>query len=143
MRINWTWFCENLMNELKALPEEDRSLTLSISELLKRTGAAGAEPKGFRQRGFWANAVKGKGSWGAAQHAGLSISLIPNEPGVEIQEVAFRLKKPELYRIVGIRPDDSLRVLGEGLTKDEATDLFVTLIDVKDYSGLRVEREQP
>jgi hypothetical protein len=142
MRINWSWFCNEIIDELRELPSHERSITLSMGELLRRTGAADAEPRGFRQRGYWVGPVQGKGAWGAARHAGLSISLLPEQPGTEVQAVAFRLEKPQTYRIVGIHSNDSQELLGQGLSKDETADLFMKLIDSQNYSGFKVEAEQ-
>jgi len=142
MRINWSWFCNEIIEELRELPSQERSITLPMGELLRRTGATDAEPRGFRQRGYWAGPLQGKGAWGPARHAGLSIVLNPQQPGTEVQAVTFYLQAPQTYRIVGIHSDDAHEVLGQGLSKDQATDLFVKLIDSKKYSGFKVESEQ-
>jgi len=141
MRINWSWFCNEIIDELRELPSNERSITVSIGELLRRTGALDAEPRGFRQRGYWAGPLQGKGAWGTARRAGLSISLHPDQPGSEVQAITFRLDEPQTYRIVGIHSDDLQELLGQGLSKDEATDMFVKLIDSKNYSGFKVEAE--
>ena len=47
-----------------------------------------------------------------------------------------------MYCIIGIRTDDSREVLGEELTRDEATDLFSKVMDSKEFSAFSVEREQ-
>jgi hypothetical protein len=144
MRINWSWFCNEMITELRARPSDQRSITLPLDDLLRRTRAGEAEPRGFRKRGYWAGALRGRGAWGAAHRAGLSISLSPDKPGAEVQTVTFRLEeRPQTYRIIGIRADDSQEVLAHDLTRDEATDLFVKLIDSKKYAGFRVECEQP
>ena len=142
MRINWSWFCNDIIDELRLLPSNERSITLSMDDLLARTGAAGAEPKEFREKGYWAGALRGRGAWRAARRAGLSISLNPAQPGAEVQSITFRLEEPQTYRIVGIHADNSESVLGQGLTRDEASDLFVKLMDSSQYSGFKVEAER-
>lgn len=142
VKINWTWFCKQIIDELRDKPAEDRSITLILRDLLLRAG--GAEPKGFRRRSYWTYAIQGKGAWAAARCAGLSISLISDPPGTEVQAVAFRLDEqhPETFRIVGIRLDDSREMIGKGMTRDEATDLFMRLMESKKFSAISVEREQ-
>jgi hypothetical protein len=111
--------------------------------LLRRAGAADAEPKGFRKRGYWTGALQGRGAWRAAQRAGLLVQLQLDAPGTEVQAVTFRLtEQPTMYRIIGLRADHSPEVLGQELTRDEATELFMTLLDSKKYSGFKIEREQ-
>lgn len=93
MRIEWGWFCARIMDELRALPTNQRSMTLSLGDLLKRTKAVGQEPKRFRTRVYWAGALRGRGAWGAARQAGLCVSLNADLPSGEIKSVTFRLEE--------------------------------------------------
>jgi hypothetical protein len=50
-------------------------------------------------------------------------------------------EESQTYRIVGIRADDSREVLGEGLTKEQATELFIEYLDSNQFAALSVERQ--
>ena len=47
----------------------------------------------------------------------------------------------KMYRIVGIRRDESRDVLRSGLTRDQATALFATLMNSEEFTAFSVERD--
>jgi len=52
-----------------------------------------------------------------------------------------RTEESQTYRIIGIRADDLREVLGEGLTKEQASDLFIEYLDSNQFAALSVERQ--
>ncbi|MBI3866011.1 MAG: hypothetical protein HY290_29390 [Planctomycetia bacterium] len=47
----------------------------------------------------------------------------------------------KLYRIVGIRRNESREVLRSGLSREQATALFLTLMNSEEFTGFAVERD--
>lgn len=51
------------------------------------------------------------------------------------------MNAPVTYRLVGIRADDSREVLGQGLTREQLSHLFMEFMESKEYPSLAVEPE--
>ena len=52
-----------------------------------------------------------------------------------------KLKQQKQYRIVGIRRDDSRDVLQSGLLREQATELFQTIMNSEEFTAFAVERD--
>lgn len=78
------------LNRLSADGTSDRSIRLTIDELLARSGADHA-PDGYRSRSYWASCQRGDRYWTTLRDAGLVLGFHPDERGEEVEWVTFRL----------------------------------------------------
>lgn len=88
-RGNWRSVAEDIAQALHDMVG-DRSRTHTLDELLAQSGA-GAEPGDYRTRSYWAAEQRGEQHARAFRNAGLVLSFFPDERGVQVESVTFRL----------------------------------------------------
>jgi hypothetical protein len=89
VRANWVRAASGI-TELLGQQRHDQSMRLTLDELFERLGGD-TEPGDFRTRSFWASEQRGDESFTAFRDAGLALGFEPDETGVPVERVTFRL----------------------------------------------------
>lgn len=89
MAVSWVKSDAQIFDELQHM-RGDKSLTLSIEELMVRIGADTEKPI-YRDRDAWIKIQRGDADWDGARRAGLVVSFWPDERGRPVEQVTYRI----------------------------------------------------
>jgi hypothetical protein len=89
MAVSWVRSDAQIFQELQQM-RGDKSLSLSIEELMARIGADEEKPI-YRDRDAWIKIQRGDADWDGARRAGLVVNFWPDERGRAVEMVTYRI----------------------------------------------------
>jgi hypothetical protein len=89
MAVSWVRSDAQIFSDLQQM-HGDKSLSLSIEELMVRIGADEDRPV-YRDREAWIKIQRGDADWDGARLAGLVVNFWPDEHGQPVQRVTYRI----------------------------------------------------
>jgi hypothetical protein len=89
MAVSWVRSDAQIFIELEQM-RGDKSLSLTIDELMARIGADVERPI-YRDRDAWIRIQRGDAEWDGARRAGLVVTFWPDEHGEPVQRVTYRI----------------------------------------------------
>jgi hypothetical protein len=89
MAVSWVRSDAHIFQELQQM-RGDKSLSLTIGELMIRIGADEEKPI-YRDRDAWIKIQRGDADWDGARRAGLVVNFWPDESGRAVDRVTYRI----------------------------------------------------